>query len=1051
MVLTRLSSISRKNAFMNALSIPRTYLTRHIASSTSSNVPDESTPDPAPPKKPRKTTKKYLDLPNAYTSPTGATAAPLKAWPANDFSLSLEEESVATEVKRRPRRVSLKKAGEDPEGKIRSKKISKEDKVDEQSSQKKSSTKVPKPTTFLSRQILANLKRFPHCLLLTRVGQFYESYFDQAVEISHLLNIKLTSRKWNGERVAMCGFPLLHLDKHLKTLVQQEQRFVAMCEEFSVHTSPNSKEFERRITRIITPGTLIDESFIIPTENNYLLAISTPRVTNGISEPLGLAWIDVSTGEFFYKQCELQNLRDELARIAPREIVLEASLKEQLDNPIYQEFIEGKFLVSYTDPFLSSSESPYDFNLEIFPHAEQPTVAVGLEPIDGTASSGVLAESLLEPSTMPQHSLAVNLLTKFLRENLLEHMPDLDSPLHESTQDRMQIDLHTIQGLEIRESSDGSAKGSMLSVVKRTVTSGGARLLARWLCSPSTSIQEINFRQNLVAFFRSRVHFRMDVCDILKQVDDIGRLCQKFLLGRASFDDLVAIRANVDLWASLKKCCDHEKSLENLEKSSDFQVDQWSTIDALFLRLTDLHNLSDSISKAITTDPTSSTEEPDMVEDVQSENNVEEGLHFTEKSDSGKWKISPLFSEELKALHDARTELLKQKDDMEQFLRHEYRAPSLTLRSSPGQGMFIHLARAKRDKKKLDNDPIFYSIGESITTKSYIYRDWSELGNKIAETELSIAVSEKQAFELLRLGVVEHAHQLRKNAQVIDELDVAMSFAVLAEQMNFVRPEVVDDGSYHVVNGRHPSVEMGLLSLGRQFAPNTVEMVSSSSLHLITGPNMAGKSTLLRQTALIAILAQVGSCVPADYARIGIVDKLFSRIGAKDDLFRDRSTFMVEMLETADILRRATDKSLVIMDEVGRGTTVKDGLAIAFATIHHLVTSNKCRCLFATHFHELTDMVGNSEGVHGTGLFHNVHFYCSDVDEVGEGHFTYSHRLRPGINRDSHGLKVARLAGIPSSAIDVAANTLSWLKGHGLSSVGQENGDFFRSILESRF
>lgn len=254
---------------------------------------------------------------------------------------------------------------------------------------------------------------------------------------------------------------------------------------------------------------------------------------------------------------------------------------------------------------------------------------------------------------------------------------------------------------------------------------------------------------------------------------------------------------------------------------------------------------------------------------------------------------------------------------------------------------------------------------------------------------------------------------------MIDELDVAMSFATLATEMNFTRPEISDEsvlsvhytnpvhspssicsGSYNVVNGRHPAVEMGLLSSGRQFTPNSVDMTESSNMHVITGPNMAGKSTLLRQTALIAILAQVGSFVPADYAAIGIVDKLFSRIGARDDLFRDQSTFMVEMLETADILRRASEKSLVrcnscfgvlplltitqvIMDEVGRGTTVKDGLAVAFATVHHLVTVNKSRCLFATHFHELAEMMGNTEGIRGSGLFEKVRFYCSDVDEAG--------------------------------------------------------------------
>ncbi|CCM02791.1 uncharacterized protein FIBRA_04902 [Fibroporia radiculosa] len=262
----------------------------------------------------------------------------------------------------------------------------------------------------------------------------------------------------------------------------------------------------------------------------------------------------------------------------------------------------------------------------------------------------------------------------------------------------------------------------------------------------------------------------------------------------------------------------------------------------------------------------------------------------------------------------------------------------------------------------------------------------------------------------------------------MDELDVTVAFANLAVEMHFVRPVITDSPVYHVVNGRHPTVELGLLATGRVFTPNTVKMDPDSRLHVITGPNMAGKSTFLRQTALIAILAQSGSFVPADGAEIGLVDRVFSRIGARDDLFRDRSTFMVEMLETSEILRRATPNSLVIMDEVGRGTTVDDGLAIAFAAVHHLIKVNRCRALFATHFHELADMLGCSDNNKGQGPFSNVKFFCTDVDETEDGYFTYAHRLKPGVNRDSHGLKTAQLAGLPNSTVEVAKGALSWLK-----------------------
>ncbi|KIM48011.1 hypothetical protein M413DRAFT_61970, partial [Hebeloma cylindrosporum] len=862
-----------------------------------------------------------------------------------------------------------------------------------------------------------NLKRFPHCILLTRVGQFYESYFDQAHEVSRLLNIKLTSKKWSGSRIAMSGFPLIHLDRHLKTLVQQEQRFVAMCEEFPLQSNVNSKEFERRITRIITPGTLIDESFLNPLDNNYLLAISLPSLSDAPSQTTGLAWIDVSTGEFYSKLCSFESLRDELARIAPREIVLSPALKATPSHRIFSALANADCPISYTGSLALETDLP-------------------------------------DPSLRynPPSSFAIALLTKFLKENLLEHMPLLERPIHEGAQEIMQIDSHTIQDLEIRESIyEGGTKGCLLSVVKRTTTNGGAWMLARWLCSPSTSISEINARQSLVAFFYSRIHFRMDICEILKEVDDIGRVCQRFLLGRGDFSDLIAIHSTIQTWSSLKKRCEQEKAMEASETPNSPDINGWAALDALFLRMNDLGGFFDTINSAIVINPENQNEiaDPDDNDrDLDAENNIEPEEPVLDKAIGKTWAIKPDFSEKLTNLQISLQVLLRRKDELENNLKATYNAPSLTLRSSNGQGMYLHIARAAH-KKKLESNPAFYSIGETQSTKSYVYREWSELGIQIAETSTALNLAEKEVLEILRREVVEYSHQLRQNAQVIDELDIAVSFSRLAYEMNFVRPEIRDDGSYHVVNGRHPSVEMGLLSSGRQFTPNTLTMTPSSNLHIITGPNMAGKSTFLRQTALIAILAQVGSFVPADEAQISIVDKLFSRIGAKDDLFSDRSTFMVEMLETADILRRATEKSLVIMDEVGRGTTVKDGLAIAFATLHHLATINRSRCLFATHFHELAEMLGSIHNHQGSGVFKNVRFYCSDVDDAGDGHFAYSYRLRPGINHDSHGLKVASIAGVPPSAMAVATDTLSWLRGRESSKLVPDYNIFLKSALKS--
>ncbi|KXN89833.1 hypothetical protein AN958_04837 [Leucoagaricus sp. SymC.cos] len=841
-----------------------------------------------------------------------------------------------------------------------------------------------------------------------------ESYFDQAEEIAHLLNIKLTSRKWGGSRVAMCGFPLIHLDKYLKVLVQQHRRFVAMCEEFPRKEDFGAKEFERRVSRIITPGTLIDEPFLNAYENNFLLAISapSPSETNEKDTTIGLAWIDVSTGEFYSKGAPMDSVQDELARINPREVVLPDAFIGTKDHPLMHALMEENCFISYTT------------KSSVVPTSPSPD------------SPPLLQSSRRIPLTATEQA-AVDLLTTYLNSHLLENMPPLTEPVQDNT-GRMQIDAHTIKALEIRETNyEGGTRGTLFSVIKRTVTNGGTRLLSRWLCSPSTSLPEITARQSLVEFFVERPHLVADMTQLLSQIDDTSRLTQKFLVGRGDAGDLAAISRTIRTWSKIPALLVSEKMLEETEKE-DFDAREWTSLEALVSRMHALVELSETIDRALSSDAGDveglSAENDHDLEDPNESNQL---LNW--KITSNRWCIQPDFSKILIALHAKFQDLLRDKDTLENRLRKECDAPSLTLRASPGQGMHVHLSR-KRDQTKLINDLNFIATYESGSTKCFFHKvcssfnhfpisqEWSHLGNQIIDMINQLTQAEKDAFDKLRNMINEHAFSLRRNSEVIDELDVALSFAKVAEELKFVKPQMTDDNVYEVVNGRHPSVEIGLLTSGRVFTPNSVQLNSEVRVHVITGPNMAGKSTFLRQTALISILAQIGSFVPADAATIGVVDKLFSRIGAKDDLFRDRSTFMVEMLETADILKRATDKSLVIMDEVGRGTTVNDGLAIAFATVHHLTAVNRCRTLFATHFHELAQMLGHSSNASGSGTYQNIRFYCTDVDETDDGYFAYSYRMRPGVNWDSHGLKVAQLAGLPDAAIDIATETLARLK-----------------------
>ncbi|KAF7319967.1 DNA mismatch repair protein [Mycena kentingensis (nom. inval.)] len=963
------------------------------------------------------TTKKvYEDLPKLHILPDGSPAQPLEEWHATTNAEVLADKKPRkrakrlVEVENEKQSRKTKQAAKD--GSPLKKRVSRKSK--DESTQATETEGATGQRGSLLPEVLENLQRFPHCLLFTRVGKFYESYYDQAHEVARLLNIKLAYRKWSHKAIPFCGFPLQHIDKYLKILVQQNGRFVALCEEFPRYGPRGILSFDRRVARVVTPGTLIDESFLNQYENNYLLAISPAA-----GEPeIGLAWIDVSTGEFYTKPVASEALRDELTRISPREIVLDKCWEPEQEKPplLRDALAEEAHCISYTLP--NSDGSAFG--------GATPT------PEDDISAENAGIPLLAEYTSREQ--AAVTLLTSYLRANLLEHMPTLSTPAREGMIPRMQIDSHTIKALEIRESMrEGGVKGSLLSVVKRTSTTSGTRLLARWLCSPSTSVSEISARQSLVAFFYSRDHFRADLMAALAGTEDAGRIVQRFLLGRGDANDLHAVNSTIDIWASIKHRIAQERQQEELELADDFQPEQWASLDALMARMADLSELANHIGRAL---------QPKSVSAAPSDSSGSEG---DEEGDSEaaqlqapemvgtkpawrigdyNWVIKPDYTEKLLSLHTALDGLLTQRESLQDRLQLQYDAPSLTLRSSPAHGMHVHLLKAKRDAKKLSQDEAFVGIAESGTTKCYFFSDWAQLGGRIIETANALLAAEKEAFESLRAQVNSHSAQLRRNARILDELDVTLAFGNLAKKMGFVRPTLTESPVYDVVNGRHPTVELGLLTNGRVFTPNSVQISPESRLQIITGPNMAGKSTFLRQTALIAVLAQAGSFVPADSAIIGIVDKLFSRVGAKDDLFHDRSTFMVEMLETAEILQRATPRSLVIMDEVGRGTTVKDGLAIAFATVHHLVVSNKCRALFATHFHEIADMLGYPEA----NAFGNVAFYCTDVDETDDGHFAYSYRMRPGVNRDSHGLKVAQIAGMPNRAVRVASDALNWLK-----------------------
>ena len=410
----------------------------------------------------------------------------------------------------------------------------------------------------------------------------FQSYFDQAPEIAKLLNIKHTTKAWGGQRVDMCGFPLTHLERHLKVLVQTLHRRVALCEEFKRVDGT----FERHVTRIVTPGTLIDEAFLNPYENNYVLAISNPEKEGS---PVGLAWMDVSTGEFFSQSCSLPAVRDELARIAPKEIVLYNSLEDQPSHPIRLAISEE------TTAFTSFISSP------VTPPRDDATKT------DGAATPPT-------SNFTPTETSAISLLTSYLQSNLLEHMPILSKPLRLGKESRMQLDSHTIKSLEIRESMrEGGVTGSLLSVINRTVTSSGTRLLTRWLSAPSVLLPEINARQDVVGFFHARPHLRADIIVILRKIEDTARIVQKFLSGRGAPDDLADLRDAIDLWEELRKRMVLEHDMEFLEHGA--LRHDWGNVQALLNKMKPMDALCERITMAVDRQVTDETTDESPVEE----------------------------------------------------------------------------------------------------------------------------------------------------------------------------------------------------------------------------------------------------------------------------------------------------------------------------------------------------------------------------------------------------------------------------------------------------
>lgn len=915
------------------------------------------------------------------------------------------------------------------------------------------------------QQHLNNVRKFYDCVVLTRVGDFYEMYFDQVKQYAPLVNLKVAKRATVLGDVPMAGFQYSQLDRYLKMFVQDLGKQVAISEQVRLPDGERSSRagaplYDRKVTRVITAGTLIDENFMDPYENNYLLAVhlegalpaqSTSDARSEAYErykrttKVGLSWVDLSSGDFYTQSSDLASLPSLVARVGPREVVLKSTMECAGQSQLQRLLGEGGHSIHYHETTQTASSVA-----EWTPMLER---AVPDEDQDAFTTPEIAAGSLV---------------LDYVRNKLLDQQIQLQPPVRRSDDEYMTIDKQSLRGLEIRSTlRDGTFQGSLLHAVRQTVTKSGARLLSQRLVSPSMSLSIINNRLDLVQEMLGQDALREDIVALLRSTSDTLRLLQRFSIGKGDADDLLSLAKTVDVMGRLSEVL-HDHIIAQQDRTFEVEAEEpisrplelgflWDILGRLDLE--GPAKVAKSVQDAIDEEgldrqhvaqAEDQAEAEDMTDEVVNADTAgEKGPKLTRRTSKSKalavetgsdeiWIMRRSASPTLERAHADLDKLMELRKELAQRLRQQLKAESLTLKWSAQLGHYCHI-KGKDAQGTLSALEGARSIGSTKSTRTFYLADWTHLGVRIDDSKLRIRSEEERVFGKLRSQVIENLMKLRRNAAVLDELDVACSSATVAKERDLVRPILNDGTSHKIVGGRHPTVDAGLKEQGRVFTANDCAVGDHEKIYLITGPNMAGKSTYLRQNALLTILAQTGCFVPADYAAIGLVDKIFSRVGSADNLYQDQSTFMVEMLETAEILKQATPRSFVIMDEVGRGTTPEDGVAVGYACLHHLHHVNQSRTLFATHFHALADM---------TRDFDALACYCTDVAEEGDGSWAYVHKLRRGVNRESHALKVARLAGLPESAIAVAADVLADLQKHGRDGGARRVED--RPVLQDR-
>jgi DNA mismatch repair protein MutS len=795
--------------------------------------------------------------------------------------------------------------------------------------------------------------KYPDTILLFRMGDFYETFDDDAKITSKILGITLTKRG-NGTagETPLAGFPYHALENYLPKLLKAGKR-VAICEQLE---DPKFAKgiVKRDVIEVVTPGVSFSEKVLDTKQNNYLASVYLPSPLVSSDDIIGFAFVDVSTAEFGVSEFPLKNLKDQIQTFNPAEILVQKRDIDTIQN-ILKESYKGIF--TKLDDWIFNYE--YSYELLITHHKTQSLKGFGIEGLRvGTVAAGAVLN--------------------YLQETQKANLAHIKKIFPYNTSEYITLDPSTKRNLEITKSIEGKDEGTLFWVLDKTKTPMGGRLLKSWINRPLRNIKPIQARLQAVDELVKKSDVLRKVGDVLLNFSDLERLITKVCTGRANPREMIALMNNLIQIENLKSAINKAECQTLSEIREGFVI---------------LSDLIDDISKTVNDDPPLSLADGGVIRKGCNPNLDE----LREITLNGKSWIANLQLKE----------------------RERTGINSLKVAFNNVFGYYIEVTNTHKDKIPSD-----YIRKQTISTgERFITPELKEYEEKILNAEEKIVTLETEIFNELRLKAADQTALIQKNAQLTAKLDTLSSLAETAIEYEYVYPEIDDGNVIHIVEGRHPVIER-LLPPGDQYTPNDTFLLNQENqILIITGPNMSGKSSYLRQVGLIVLLAQIGSFVPAKKAHIGIVDKIFTRVGASDNIASGESTFLVEMHEAAHIVNTATPKSLILLDEVGRGTSTFDGISIAWALTEYLHNHLGAKTLFATHYHELNELAD---------MYPRIKNYKVDVREYGDK-VIFLHKVTEGFADHSYGIQVAQMAGLPDEVTDRAKTILKNLEGSELT------------------